>query len=291
MKKLLLFNALLFLFWTLSAQQQASKIDFKVPTPSPDATFTQQFGALEIKVSYGRPLTRGRKIFGALVPYDSLWRTGAGECTTLEFRAAVIIGDKKMEPGKYSLFTIPGAEEWTIVLNTDASLHGSFGYDQKKDAHRFTIKPSRTERFYETFSIEINDFKVNGEASLNLLWENTLVRIPLRTPADDDIMTEIQLRLLKNKEQNADLLFQAANYYYATRRDLQQAAQWALAAEKLDLENFAIPNLAQKIFADMQDYRMATQMAQRAIVLGEKQNRTAAVAALKKRVDEWLKLK
>ncbi len=291
MKKLLLFNALLFLSWAMSAQQQATKIDFKVPTPSPDATFTQQFGEGEIKVSYGRPLTRGRKIFGALVPYDSLWRTGAGECTTLEFGAAVIIGDKKMDPGKYSLFTIPRSNEWTIVLNTDVSLHGSFGYDPKKDAHRFNIKPIVTERFNETFTIEINDFKTNGEASLNLLWENTLIRIPLRTPADDTIMTQIQQRLLKNKEQNADLLFQAANYYHATRRDLQQAAQWALAAEKLDPENFAIPNLAQKIFADLLDYRMATQVAQRAIVLGEKQNKTAAVAALKKRVAEWLKMK
>lgn len=159
------------------AQQPAKK-----PTPSPEAAFTQQFGDSEIQVQYARPLARGRKIFGALVPFDSLWRTGASECTVISLKEDVIIGGKKLGAGKYSLFSIPTANDWTIVLNSDVSLHGTGGYDAQKDVHRFTVKPIKTDRFYETFTIEINDMMPNGEASLNLIWENTLVKIPLQSP-------------------------------------------------------------------------------------------------------------
>ena len=290
MKKLLMASLSLLFVWACYAQTPTKKADFKVPTASPDATFTQHFGESEIKVTYGRPLARGRKVFGNLVPFDSLWRTGAGDCTTIELSEEVGIGGKKMAPGKYALFTIPGIEEWTIVLNSDVSLHGAFGYTAQKDVHRFKVKAHKTERFYEIFTIEINDFAADGSASLNLIWENTQVKIPLITTSDERIMTEIRQRLLENKEQDADLLFQAANYYYTTRRDLKQATTWVSAAEKLDVENFAIPNLAQKIFADTKQYSLAIDAAKRAIALAEKQNRTSAVTSLKKRIAEWQQL-
>ena len=178
MKKLLIIKALCFVAWAAVAQQPAAK----KPPLSPEAAFTQQFGESEIAVQYARPSARGRKIFGGIVPFDSLWRTGAGESTTLNFKAEVMIGDKKMAAGKYALFTIPRADEWTIVLNSDVSLHGIFGYDVKKDVHRFIVKPMKTDRFYETFTVEINDFNQQGGASLNLIWENTMVKIPLQNP-------------------------------------------------------------------------------------------------------------
>jgi hypothetical protein len=178
MKKLLIIKALCFVAWAAIAQQPAAK----KPPLSPEAAFTQQFGESEILVQYARPSARGRKVFGGIVPFDSLWRTGAGESTTLVFKEDVVISDKKIAAGKYALFTIPRADEWTIVLNSDTGLHGIFGYDQKKDLHRFTVKSAKTERFYETFTIEINDFDQHGGASLNLIWENTLVKIPLQNP-------------------------------------------------------------------------------------------------------------
>ncbi|MFM2268667.1 MAG: hypothetical protein RL757_2108 [Bacteroidota bacterium] len=177
MKKLLIVNVLIFLSSFASAQQTTKK-----PTPSPEAAFTQQFGGSEIQVAYARPLARGRKIFGGLVPFDSLWRTGAGDCTILTLKEDVIIGGKKLGAGKYSLFSIPTANDWTIVLNSDVSLHGTGGYDTQKDVHRFPAKSMKTDRFYETFTIEINDMMPNGDASLNLIWENTLVKIPLQSP-------------------------------------------------------------------------------------------------------------
>jgi Protein of unknown function (DUF2911)/Protein of unknown function (DUF3347) len=184
MKKLLIFNVLMLLSGFILAQQPVKK-----PTPSPEAAFTQQFGDSEIQVQHARPLARGRKIFGGLVPFDALWRTGASECTVITLKEDVIIGGKKLGAGKYSLFTIPTTNDWTIVLNSDVSLHGTNGYDEKKDVHRFTAKSMKTDRFYETFTIEINDMMPNGEASLNLIWENTLVKIPLQSPLNAVVQT------------------------------------------------------------------------------------------------------
>ena len=177
MKNLLIVNALFFLSGFALAQQPVKK-----PTSSPEAAFTQQFGDSEIQVQYARPSAKGRKIFGGLVPFDTLWRTGASECSVLTLKEDVIIGGKKLGAGKYSLFTIPSANEWTVILNADVSMHGTNGYDAKKDVHRFSVKPMKTARFYETFTIEINDFTPQGSASLNILWENTMVQIPLQSP-------------------------------------------------------------------------------------------------------------
>lgn len=289
MKKhhLLLFFAL---FTVSLFAQEPEKIDFKAPTPSTEATVTQQFGNTQIILSYARPLVRGRKIFGGLVPFDSLWRTGASDCTTLAWKEDLIIGNKKIPAGKYALFTIPSEKEWTIILNSDVTLHGAFGYDATKDVYRFKVVPTRSERFYETFTIEINDLTAKGDGSLNLLWENTLVRIPLRSTTDEEIMTTIQKRLIENKEQNADLLYQAASYYYTTGRDFAIAAAWIEAAEKMAPDNFYYPNLAQKILADMKQYQKAIDAAKRAIPLGEKKNMTNTVANLKRRVAQWEKI-
>ena len=241
----------------------------------------------EITITYSRPLARGRKIFGGLVPFDSLWRTGASGATTVHLTEEMIIGDKNINAGKYALFTIPGEKEWTIIINTDTTLHGSFGYDSKKDIHRFKVRAEKSHSFSEAFTIDLNEITNKGGGFLNLTWENTLVKIPLTGPVDVKAMADINSRLINNKEQNAVLFYQAANYYYLTGRDLKQAAAWAVEAEKADQENFNYPNLLQKILADQKDYKAAIAAAKRAIVLGEKKKMTNAVSALKKRIAEW----
>lgn len=263
------------------------KISFLTPPPSPEASFTQQLVNGEITVTYSRPMARGRKVFGSLVPFDSLWRTGASGATTIHLTEEIIVGGKPITAGKYALFTIPGEKEWTIIINADTSLHGAFGYDLKKDIHRFKVQPMRSEKFQEAFTIDLNELTKTGEGSLALNWENTLVKIPLQSPVDEKVMAEIKTRLIVGKEQNTDLYYQAANYYYATGRDLKQAAIWAAEAEKADKENFNYPNLLQKILADLKDYKAAILVAKRAIALGEKKNMTNAITVLKKRVAEW----
>ena len=263
------------------------KVSFLTPPPSPEASFTQQLVNGEITVTYSRPLARGRKVFGGLVPFDSLWRTGASGATTIHITEEIIIGDKTLNAGKYALFTIPGEKEWTIIINADTTLHGAFGYDSKKDIHRFKVKSEKAHSFSEAFTIDLNEITNKGGGFLNLTWENTAIKIPIKSPVDEKVMAEINTRLINDKEQNAELFFQAANYYYTTGRDLKQAAAWASEAEKADKENFYYPNLLQKILADQKDYKAAIVVAKRAVVLGEKKKMTNAVNALKKRIAEW----
>ena len=263
------------------------KVSFLIPPSSPEASFTQQLVNGEITIIYSRPLARGRKIFGGLVPLDSLWRTGASGATTINISEEIIIGEKLLKEGKYSLFTIPGEKEWTIIINADTTLHGSFGYSSSKDVLRFKIKSEKSDLFTEAFTISFIELTNKGSGFLALAWENTIVKIPLKSPVDDRVMAEINTRLIINKEQNTELYYQAANYYYTTGRDLKLAATWAAEAEKADKENFDYPNLLQKILADQKDYMAAIAAAKRAIVLGEKKKLTNAVTALKKRVAEW----
>lgn len=283
MKQLL--TILLISFSTSLYSQE--KVNFLTPPPSPEASFTQQLVHGEITVAYSRPLARGRKIFGGLVPYDSLWRTGASGATTIHLSEEMIIGDKKFGAGKYALFTIPAEKEWTIIINADTTLHGAFGYDSKKDIHRFKVLPEKGQNFQEAFTIDLAEITKTGDGFLRLSWENTVVKILLKSVVDEKIIAEITTRLINGKEKNKELLYQAANYYYATGRDLKQAAAWAAAAEEADKENFNYPNLLQKILADLKDYKAATPVAKRAIVLGGKKNMSNAVTALKKRVVEW----
>jgi hypothetical protein len=166
-------------------------------------------------------------------------------------------------------------------------LHGAFGYDNKKDVHRFKIQAVKSERFYEAFTIELSEITSRGSGFLSLIWENTIIKIPLASVVDEKVMEQINTRLINSKEQNTVLFYQAANYYYSTGRNLKQAAAWAMEAEKADKENFYYPNLLQKILADLKDYKAAIQAAKRAVVLGEKKSMTNAVTGLKKRIAEW----
>jgi hypothetical protein len=283
MKQLLI----ILLFAVSATAYSQEKLSFLTPPASPEASFTQQIVNGEITVHYSRPLARGRKIFGGLVPYDSIWRTGASGATILHITEEIMIGDKLLKEGKYALFTIPGVNEWTIIINSDTSLHGAFGYTSSKDVHRFKVSPSKNDQFTEAFTISFTDLTSKGSGFLTLSWENTVVKIPVRSPVDDNVMAAINTRLITNKEQDKELYYQAANYYYTTGRDLNMAASWVAEAEKMDSENFNYPNLLQKILADQKNYKAAIAAAKRAIVLGEKKNLANAVAALKKRVAEW----
>lgn len=284
MKKIILVAICFTIATNIFAQE---KIRIKSTSPSPEASFEQEIGSTIIKVTYARPLARGRKIFGDLVPMDSLWRTGASNATSLQTNEEIVFGDQTLAAGKYALFTIPSKTSWTIIVNTDTTLHGSSGYDAKKDVFRFVVPVEKINFFYETFTIELNDINTKGEGFLKIIWENTLVKIPLKSKADEKIMALIQKHISSDKVQDAELLFQSASYYYGTNRDFKQAVKWLNDAEKLDAENFYYPNLKQKILADLKDYPAAIEAAKKAIILGEKKKMTNTVSNLKKRIAGW----
>ena len=235
MKKTILLSIMLLQCVLLSAQ---NKVQIRLTAASPASSFEQEVGSAKIKITYSRPLVRGRKIFGELVPFEKLWRTGASDCTVINTSEDIYFGNSILKAGSYSMFSIPSINEWTIIVNTDTTLHGETGYDEKKDVMRFKVPLEKKPNFYETFTIELNDINSKGEAFLKILWENTMVKIPVKSIEDDTILALIEQHIIKGKTQDDTLLFQAANYYFSTNRDYKQAIIWLLEAEKLNPKNF-----------------------------------------------------
>jgi len=284
MKKRILISFLLLQSVLLSAQD---KVQIKLTSASPAASFEQELGSAKIKMAYSRPLVRGRKIFGELVPFDKLWRTGASDCTIITTSEDISFANNVLKAGSYSLFSIPSINEWTLIVNTDTTLHGETGYDEKKDVMRFKVPIQKSPGFYETFTVELNDINSRGEAFLKIIWENTMVKIPIKSKEDDTILALIDKHLISQKTQDPALLFQAANYYYSTNRDYRQAIMWLEEAEKLNPENFYYPNLRQKIASESKDYTTAIQAAKKALALAEKAKKKTTIEILKKKIADW----
>jgi hypothetical protein len=284
MKKTILTGLIILQSLLLSAQD---KVQIRVTSASPAASFEQEVGSGKIKITYSRPLVRGRQIFGELVPFDKLWRTGASDCTVITTSEDISFGNNVLKAGSYSIFSIPSINEWTIIVNSDTTLHGETGYDEKKDIMRFKVPLEKSPNFYETFTIELNDINSKGEAFLKILWENTMVKIPVKSKEDDTIVALIDQHIIKGKTQDANLLFQAANYYYSTNRDYKQAIIWLLEAEKINPQNFYYPNLRQKLASENKDYTIAIEAAKRAISIADKEKMKKTINSLNNKISDW----
>ncbi|GGF14621.1 DUF2911 domain-containing protein [Flavobacterium limi] len=282
MKKIILLSFIIIQSLSISAQE---KVQIKLTPASPSASFQQEIGSSTIKIAYSRPLARGRKIFGELVPFGKLWRTGASDCTTISTNEDITFGNSVLKTGTYSIFSIPSENEWTIIINSDVTLHGETGYDEKKDVMRFSVPTEQTTNFYETFTMELNDINNKGEGFLKIEWENTMVKIPIKSKADREILTLIDKYIIKEKSQDANLLFQAANYYSSTNRDSNQAIAWLREAENLDPQNFYYPSLRQKLSIGLKDYRGAVEAAKKALVIAE-QKKMKVTEKLKNQIEE-----
>jgi len=142
-----------------------------------DIAYFPGVGERDIQVVYSRPQKNGREIFGALIPYDKMWRTGANEATMVMLAKDATIGGESIEAGTYALFTIPGEDEWTVVFNSQASQWGNYNYDESKDVARFTVPSQETSSTVEAFTIAFKE--VDGGAHMILAWDDTMVEIPV----------------------------------------------------------------------------------------------------------------
>ena len=146
------------------------------PRSSPNAVVGQTIGTTDVTVTYGRPAVRDRDVFGDLVPYDAVWRTGANEATTVTVSGDVMVEGEPLAAGTYSLFTVPGEDEWTVVLNRTAAQWGAFRYDEAEDALRVTVEPVEIAP-QEQFLIAFSDVSADG-ATMHLHWDT--VGVPVR---------------------------------------------------------------------------------------------------------------
>lgn len=212
------FSVLLFSL-VLSVCTQAQNL--RTPQPSPTQVVKQNFGLSDVELSYSRPSIKGRKIFGDLVPYNKVWRTGANQATTITFGDDVMIGDKKVPAGKYGLLTIPGENEWTIIVTKQLDVTSPAAYKQDQDVARVTAQVQQLPFDVETFLISFDDVKASS-MNLAFLWERAAVIVPVKSDVDSKIMAQIDDVM---KQDNRPY-FDAALYYINSGKDLNKAVQW-----------------------------------------------------------------
>lgn len=182
-------KTLTFLLAALAATSAFAQV--RTPRPSPKASLLQTVGTTDITIQYSRPGVKNRPIWGALVPYGKVWRTGANEATTIQFSEDVTIGGKALKKGLYSLHTTPGADMWTVHFNSVAEQWGSYSYDAAKDVVTVEAKPEKAE-FREWLTFEISKMSTD-EATVSIRWENVSVPFTVNTDA-----TKKTLAALKN---------------------------------------------------------------------------------------------
>lgn len=212
-----------FVLLLMISMVQAQQI--QMPQASPAAQISQKVGLTDVSVEYSRPSMKGRKIFGELVPFGQVWRTGANAATLLTFSTPVTIEGKELPAGTYALYSIPDKNLWTLIISSNTKLWGAVGYDQADDVMRFMVKPGKTGQRYETMEINFVDMTDTG-ASVAIKWENTRVKFRIETEVDDIVMEQIKELVIDQEPQNPGLYYQAANYYFTNNKDMNLAYDW-----------------------------------------------------------------
>jgi hypothetical protein len=193
------------------------------PAASPSSKIEQQVGLTDVTVEYARPSMKGRTIFGDLVPYGRLWRTGANARTKITFSNDVVVHGKELKKGSYGLLTIPNQNQWEIIFYTDADGGGApRELEESKVAARFSVTPVVTTMARETFTIEIGNLTNNG-ATFFLFWDKLMIPFNFTVPTDQQVMASIERAM---SGPSAADYYTAAMYYYDEGKDIQKAKQW-----------------------------------------------------------------
>jgi hypothetical protein len=192
--------------------------ELKLPALSPHAKIVQDFSTSSIEINYSRPSMRGRKIFGDLVQYGNVWRTGANSATKIKIGEDMTIGGQSVKAGEYALYTIPGQSEWEIIFNKATGNWGVDGYDKAEDVARFRITPKTSDKNTHTFTISIDNITYST-CDIVLSWEKTKVVIPVKSNNEERLETSID----KAINHATVPYFQAASYYFENNKHLDKA--------------------------------------------------------------------
>ena len=219
---------------TLSSLGSAQAAGVEFPAASPASTIQQRVGLTDIEVVYSRPSMRGRKIFGAMIPYGEVWRTGANAATRLTFSTAVKLEGTSLAAGAYELFTIPGKKEWTIILQKlpEKASWGAYSYKQEHDTARVTVKPITTPQAVETFIFGFTDLRDTG-ATMIFAWENSRIPIKIETDTVGMLLPQIRAAIASGEKQTWNFYYGAAALLYDNGGDLAQALVWVDESIKL----------------------------------------------------------
>ena len=258
----------------------------KTPQPSPAASFKQALGLGEVSVNYSRPAMKGRVVFGDLVPFDKIWRTGANNSTKINFSDDVIIEGNKLPAGEYALYAIPSRTEWTIIFHKNTKLWGlgePGDYKEENDALRIKVKPSMLPYNVESFTISTSDITANS-CKVNIEWERTKVSFNVTTEIDAKIMASIEKTF--NPKVDASSYYSAASYYYENNKDLNKALEWVNQAISMRSDAFWMVHLKAKILKSMNKTTEAIEAANLSKELASKAGNPDYVALNEKLIAE-----
>ncbi len=254
----------IFVLFSLLMSMGTMAQSIKTPAPSPTQTIKQDFALSSIEVVYSRPSAKGRTIFGDLVPYGKMWRTGANTATKITFGEDVKVGGVAVKAGSYALYTIPNKDEWEIIINKGATNGGLNGYKAEDDVARFKVKPSTLPFNVETFTIMLTD-QTASSLKVFVIWGNQEAGFPVEANIDTNIMKQIDGAMNVDNRP----YFAAAGYYYDNGKDMTKALEWANKAVDAQPKAYWVMHLKAKIQAKMGDKAGAKATAMKSIELAK----------------------
>lgn len=259
----------------------------KTPQASPSVKIEQGFGLTTVTLEYSRPGVKKRTVFGDLVPYDKVWRTGANKNTMITFSEATSFGGTEVEAGTYALFATPGKQMWDVYLYTDTENWGTpENWDDSKVAAKTTVKASMNASSVETMYIGLENI---GESNADLVisWANSSISVPLATNTVEMALASID-KVMAGP--SAGDLYSAARYYRENGKDLNKALEWMTSAVSQRGEKYWNTRQLALIHADLGDYKSAIATAEKSLMLAKEADSAGYISANEASIAEWKKM-
>ncbi|HLE61167.1 MAG TPA: DUF2911 domain-containing protein [Thermoanaerobaculaceae bacterium] len=284
MRKLSLCLFAAFAALMLVSDAWAQQLD--LPRPSPKATVTQTVGLTDVTIMYCRPSVRGRVIWGGLVPYDQVWRTGANEATTITFADDVTIEGTKLPAGTYGLFTMPGKDEWTVIFNKGAKQWGAYEYKQAEDVLRITVKPQPAE-FHELMTFSFPAVSTES-AQVALAWEKLQVAFTFKVGTIDKVLAAARKAVAEAKPDDWRTPYRAAAFCLDNNVDLAEAKAWLAKSVSVKETMYNLSGQA-RVLAMEGKKTEAIALAKKAITVGKAADAKADTSMVDNLIKEWEK--
>lgn len=277
-----IFTGLSALVMALTVPLYAQELD--LPRPSPKAFVSQVVGTTELAMSYSSPGVKGRVIWGELVPYDEVWRTGANEATTFKTDKDITFGGKALAAGTYALFTVPGKTTWDVVLNSQAEQWGSGNYDESKDVVRVTVTPKATSEKVERMNFSFRNF-TNTAGELVLAWDRLEIAVPIGVSLDD-AKESVAAAMESYDGEGWQTPYRCATFYFENDMETAKAMDWAKMSVDVE-ETYFNTRLLAMMEAKAGKRDAAVEWGQKAVKLGKEREDPIDTRPLEKLVAEW----
>lgn len=274
---------ILFLFVGISSTINAQ---IKTPQPSPSSKLEQVVGLTNVTLEYSRPSMRDRTIFGDLVPYGKVWRTGANANSKITFSDNVTVNGQELKKGTYAIYTIPNKETWDVIFYSESNNWGTpQKWDETKVAAKVNAPAHIIDAKIESFTLGIDDIK-SGSAVIGFLWDNIYVGVEFEVPTDKIASKSIES--VMNGPSGNDY-FAAASYYHTEGKDLNKALEWMKLATKGDNPPFWYLRRMSLIQADLGDTKGAIETAKKSLTAAEKAGNADYAKMNKESIAKWSK--